>query len=91
MRPLSPKRHKRLFTRFGPLAGFAAKIEIAFAINLFGEHARNDLRAVKDIRDLFAQKLDGAEELTFDHPDIEIRCDNFNIVKKAVATKGMDR
>ena len=34
LRPLSKKQKERLFDGFGPLASFASKIEIGFALNL---------------------------------------------------------
>jgi hypothetical protein len=73
MRPLSKKRREDLFDGFGPLAGFSSKIEIAFALNLFGELARGDLQTVKSIRNKFAHEIHGGE-WSFDHPWMVQKC-----------------
>lgn len=37
----------KLFSGYAPLATFAAKIEVAFAIGLLPEHVYNDLKIIK--------------------------------------------
>src|SRR5688572_12782355 len=58
MRELSSRHKDRLFSGYGPLSTFSAKIDVAFAFNLFGEETFNDLRAIKDIRNAFAHSVE---------------------------------
>lgn len=79
MRSLSKKRIEYLFEGFGPLAGFAAKIEIAFALNLIGEKARADFIAINWIRNKFAHEISGGE-WSFSHPDVVAKCKELNLI-----------
>ena len=58
MRPLTSEVEHRLFTGYGPLNSFAAKIDIAYALGFFERDTYNDLRALKDIRNAFAHTSD---------------------------------
>jgi DNA-binding MltR family transcriptional regulator len=58
MRVLSSALNHRLFTGYGPLASFSAKIDIGYVLLLFEEDIYNDLRAIKDIRNKFAHSKD---------------------------------
>lgn len=87
MCPLSSKRREYLFEGFGPLAGFASKIEVAFAFHLFESEARTDLLLVNSIRNKFAHEIAGGE-WTFDHPGIAKFCDQFDWVNKAKGSPG---
>lgn len=54
MRPLSKKKHDRLFVGFGPLSELAAKIELAYALSLLTDEIYTNMRAIKKVRDTFA-------------------------------------
>lgn len=54
MRPLSKKKHDRLFLGFGPLSELAAKIELAYALGLITDQIYTNMRAIKKVRDTFA-------------------------------------
>lgn len=54
MRPLSQRKDDRLFDGFAPLSEFAAKIELAYALDLITDEIYTELRAIKSIRDAFA-------------------------------------
>jgi hypothetical protein len=84
---LSSERKERLFEGFGPLAGFAPKIEVAYAFGLIGPESRIDFRLVNDIRNLFAHEFRGSE-LTFDHPDVRKKCDSFKTMNKTAPSRG---
>jgi len=58
MRMLSNKETERLFSGYGPLSTFSAMIDVAYAFSLFNADIRNDLRAIKDIRNAFAHARD---------------------------------
>lgn len=73
MRGLSKTRRENLFDGFGPLAGFSSKIEIGFALGLFGEITRSDLLVIKSIRDKFAHEVHGGE-WSFSHPWVTDKC-----------------
>jgi hypothetical protein len=67
MRKLSDAEAERLFSGFGPLSSFSAKIEVAYALKLFERDTLRDLRAIKDIRNRFAHAKDARH---FDDPDL---------------------
>ncbi len=54
MRSISNTVHERIFSGYGPLSTFSAKIDIGYALNLYDEKILRDLRALKDIRNTFA-------------------------------------
>jgi hypothetical protein len=76
---LSKKRKEDLFNGHGPLAGFAAKIEVGFALNLFGEKCRSDLQIVKSLRDKFAHEIQG-DEWSFSHRWAADKCRALQLV-----------
>jgi hypothetical protein len=69
--PLSNTKRVGLFEGFGPLATFAAKIEIGHALGLFGNETRLDLHRIKSIRNKFAHVL---TPLTFASPEVAKNC-----------------
>ena len=60
-----------LFDGSGPLATFAAKIRIGFAMGVFGRNIRNDLTIVHDIRNDF---IHAPGALTFEADEIAVKC-----------------
>jgi len=60
----------RLFEEHGPLNGFAAKIDMARALELIDVETYTDLRAIQSIRNAFAG---AAGRLNFKSPEIEGR------------------
>ncbi|HYL32136.1 MAG TPA: hypothetical protein VEU53_03180 [Stellaceae bacterium] len=60
-----------LFDGCGPLATFAAKIRVGFAMGVFGPTIRNDLKIVDDIRRDFGR---ADELLAFDCDEIALQC-----------------
>lgn len=57
MRTLNTEDANSLFTGFGPLSTFSAKILVGYAFQIFGIRARSDLEKVKEIRNAFAHSL----------------------------------
>jgi hypothetical protein len=53
-RPLNRAQHKRLFEAYGPLSSFAAKIDLAFALEITTEAAYIELHKMRKIRNEFA-------------------------------------
>ena len=51
---ISKTLDKKLFDGFGPLSTFAAKIDIAYALELYGEDIRKGLHTIKHNRNKFA-------------------------------------
>lgn len=58
MRPLSNTVTERIFRGYGPLSSFSAKIDIGYALELFDDAIYNDLKAIKDLRNVFAHATD---------------------------------
>lgn len=57
-----------LFHGFGPLSTFSQRISMSAAMGLISKPIRNELRAIKDIRNHFAHH---PVEATFDDPDLD--------------------
>lgn len=48
--PISNTMDERLFSGYGPLSGFSAKIDVATAMGLLDEHMRADLHKIRLLR-----------------------------------------
>jgi len=70
----------KLFEGYAPLATFAAKIDIAFALGLIPVHVHDDLQTIKKLRNLFAHK---ADSLSFSTPQVIDICRNLQDVKRS--------
>ena len=66
--PLSSRLKERLYHGYGPLNSFSAKIDIAYAFSLIDDEIYNDLRAIKDIRNVFAHSK---AVLNFNSPELK--------------------
>lgn len=58
-----------------PLADFAAKIDLGYALNIYGTLVRDDLDQIRHIRNRFAHNLRVRD---FDHEEVAPRCDRLN-------------
>ena len=65
MPKLSKSLGDKLFTGYGPLSSFSAKIEIAYALDLITDENRHQLNAIRGIRNVFAHSSD--PDLHLDH------------------------
>ena len=54
MRKLSEAQRTNLFDGYGPLSSFAAKIDVAYALNIFDDALYADLTVIRKIRNAFA-------------------------------------
>jgi DNA-binding MltR family transcriptional regulator len=89
MRPgLSAKKQERIFVGFGPLSEFAAKIELAYALNQINDDIYGKLRIIKEIRDKFAHL---PKECTFFSAEIRAIIKKFNFTGKASYPKIFDQ
>jgi hypothetical protein len=68
LRPLSSDKYRDLFHGNSPLASFAAKIDIAYAIGVINDLGRIQLHLIRKIRNEFAHRI---KPLDFEHPDIK--------------------
>jgi len=68
---LAETDRNELFDGCGPLATFAAKIRVGFAMGVFGPNIRNDLKIVDEIRRDFAH---ADEPLAFDSDEVALQC-----------------
>jgi DNA-binding MltR family transcriptional regulator len=74
----------KLFTGYSPLATFAAKIDIAFAIGLLPVHVYEDLKVIKKLRNIFAHE---ADVLNFESSRVCDICSNLQIAKRSDGDK----
>jgi hypothetical protein len=58
-RPLNRKMRKRLFDAYGPIATFAAKIDLTLALGITTEATHKELHKMRKIRNAFAHSRDG--------------------------------
>ena len=70
----------QLFNGYAPLATFAAKIEVAFALGLLPVHVHKDLKVVKKLRNIFAHEPDA---LNFESSRISDICSNFHKLERS--------
>ena len=79
MRELSLDEINRLFHNEGtPLAGFAARTKVAYALSLIGTITRDDLDTLRKIRNTFAHS---PRVITFETPAIRQKTDQFKCVQ----------
>ncbi len=71
--PLSNTQKVRLFTETGPLATLYSKIEVGFAVGIYGPQTKAHLHNIRRIRNAFAHKPD---VISFDHPRVQKLCRN---------------
>lgn len=72
-----------IFDGTGPLSTFSAKIDVGFALGLFGSKTRHDLKTIKDIRNLFAHSH---TNVTFRNKKIASRVEGMYIVQRNIRT-----
>jgi hypothetical protein len=75
---ISSRIRDDLFGSYKPLAPFAAKINVGFAIGLLTTHLHHDLMLVRQIRNKFAHHV---EPLEFGNPDIGPLCQRLETKK----------
>jgi DNA-binding MltR family transcriptional regulator len=81
------KDHKGLFEgATGPLATFSSRIEIAYALRIFGPKTLSDLQCIKVIRNSFAHSL-----MTMDFTLVEIItvCDALTSYRRSTIAQGV--
>ena len=84
---LTQEEKNNLFSSFGPLSSFGARIAIAYAFGFFGERTRHDLRLLKEIRNAFAHvnlKID------FATPEIARLCGEFHCLAEEANSEKLD-
>lgn len=68
MRDLPNTLYDQIFTGYGPLSGFAAKIKIAYAFKIMDDDLVGDFNAVRTIRNAFAH---ARESIQFGSPKLK--------------------
>src|SRR5262249_15079476 len=53
----NPKIESRMFKGYGPLASFAAKIDLGFLLGLYSPHVHKQFGYIREIRNEFAHNL----------------------------------
>jgi hypothetical protein len=85
--PLGTKDQSMLFdgNRNGPLATFATKIRLAFALGIIGTMTREDIERIRIIRNAFAHSM---SDIHFSSPEIVDICNGFQVQKLKTRTLG---
>ena len=68
---LSKGLRKRIFENYGPLSTFTAKIDIAFALEIYDERTRKSLHIIRKIRNEFAHS---PKAIKFDNAKLSRMC-----------------
>jgi DNA-binding MltR family transcriptional regulator len=84
MRPINHEIKKRLFEGYGPLSGFAAKIDLAYALKIFPKKVYDTLRTLKKVRDIFAHR---SELSNFETPEIATLLNTLQLDKSFTSMK----
>jgi hypothetical protein len=74
-----PEIMELLFENRGPLQDFGARIQLAYALGIYGYRAYADLRIIKEIRNAFAHSV---EAMDFDHAGVAGLCGELWFPKK---------
>ncbi len=82
---LSKTKKEDLFSGYGPLASFSAKIAIAFALKLIDEQTEKDLTLIRKIRNEFAHPKNGY--IHFASDEINKLCLRFSGDNSSMANK----
>ena len=72
---LSKKVHNQIFGGYGSLSTFAAKIDIAYALEIIGDDLRGDFDAIRAIRNAFAH---ARKTVHFGSPELETHFQKFS-------------
>jgi DNA-binding MltR family transcriptional regulator len=67
MQPINCEMKKRLFEGYGPLSGFSAKIDLAYALKIVPKVVYHTLMTIKKVRDIFVHR---SEPTYFQTPEI---------------------
>src|ERR1019366_4248750 len=86
MRPLSQEEEDRLFVGLAPLSSFSAKIQLGYAIKIYGSKTRHDLDTIREIRNAFAHVV---TSISFDTTEISDRCTGFHCLKPPSEAPGL--
>jgi hypothetical protein len=78
----SKSLRKRMFTGYGPLATFSAKIDLAYMLGVFGADTYQEIQKIRKMRNIFAHSK---ELLSFKH---EMIIGLFKELKKPTGAKG---
>jgi hypothetical protein len=69
---------KELFEDRGPLQPFGARIDLGYALGIYGRGVYRDLKAIKDIRNAFAH---AAEDIDFATAEVSRQANALNLTK----------
>jgi DNA-binding MltR family transcriptional regulator len=84
MRHLSRDMKDRIFDGYGPLSTFAAKIDIAYALEIIPQEFYDSLRIINRVRVRFAHSK---HFLSFQDPDISAMIDSLPSLDLAIADR----
>ena len=79
--------NSRLLRGYGPLSSFASRIDVAFYFGFLSGEDRDDLHTVRDIRNLFAHRLD--HNLSFDSGEVAERTGQLRLPALLIGREGL--
>jgi DNA-binding MltR family transcriptional regulator len=75
---LDNKLRKKLFTGYGPLSSFSARIDIAYALGLLSKDIAKEAHIIRGIRNVFAH---ATKQVNIDSPGIKEECEKLSTYK----------
>jgi DNA-binding MltR family transcriptional regulator len=87
MRKLTEDEEDRLFVGLGPLATLSTKIQIGYALSIYGPKTRHDLDSFREIRNALAHVR---SPIDFNTTEIIERCRGFHCLKALDAPAALD-
>jgi Mannitol repressor len=76
---------KELFEDRGPLQPFGARIDLGYALGIYGKGVYQDLKTIKGIRNAFAH---AAEDIDFSTADVSRQANALNLSNRAIQYEG---
>ncbi|WP_271525239.1 MltR family transcriptional regulator [Bradyrhizobium sp. CCBAU 53380] len=72
--PLTEKEESNLFENNGPLSTLSSRINMGYALGIYGAKARRDLNLLREIRNAFVHSI---RHIEFDTPEVAQLCRTF--------------
>ncbi|MCK1497892.1 MltR family transcriptional regulator [Bradyrhizobium sp. 188] len=72
--PLTDKEESNLFENNGPLSTLSSRINMGYALGIYGAKARRDLNLLREIRNAFVHSI---RHIEFDTPEVAQLCATF--------------
>jgi DNA-binding MltR family transcriptional regulator len=84
--PLTDKEESNLFENNGPLSTLSSRINMGYALDIYGAKAKRDLNLLREIRNAFVHSV---RQIEFDTPEVAQLCTTFYCGKQSRISRTM--